>query len=319
MRFYDVQVSSPAGQALLRASSLDARGQNARGALQVELDIVTFSYALPMGGSYVRIWGIPLKVISQATNLNYASVIVRGGMSRGLPLANSAQQGVLAQGTILPAFGNWVGTEMTLDLVLAPPLSAVQSPTGALPNLVLDWPAGTRLGDALGNALRLAYPGLKVEVAVSDKLVANNDQPASYANLEQLASFVLQRSRAILNQPSYPGVGITVSGGTVRAYDGTVGGEVKQINFQDLIGQPTWIGPLQLQFKCPMRGDLAVGQLVKMPPTLTTQTAQSALVERSRSVFQGSFLVQQVRHTGSFRQPDAGAWATTVDAVSLAA
>lgn len=319
MRYYKVLVTSDNGQQLLLASSLDDAGRNAPGALQIELDIVAFNYATPMGGSYVRLWGVPLKVISQATNLNYAGIQVFGGMSKGLPLANPAQQGLLAKGTIFPAFGNWVGLEQTLDLVLAPPLTATQSKTGAPPNLVLNWTAGTKLSDALATALKAAYPTLKSTINISPNLVAPADQPATYDNLEQLSSFVKQRSQSIMNSPTYPGVNLTVSGDQITAYDGTnsASAAVKNIEFNDLIGQPTWMGQFSLQFKCPMRGDLTVGQVIKMPPTITTQTAQASLLPRNNAAFQGKFLVQQIRHTGSLRQADATAWVTTVDAVQL--
>jgi hypothetical protein len=38
---------------------------------------------------------------------------------------------------------------------------------------------------------------------------------------------------------------------------------------------------------------------------------------RNSSVFQGNFQVTQVRHVGNYRQPDASAWATTIDAAPV--
>lgn len=320
MRFYEIIVSNPSGGAqLLRATSLGASGRSVPGALQVELDIVSFNYAVPLGGSYVKIWGVPLKVVSQATNLNYANISVRGGMSKGLPLANPAQQGLLARGTVLPAFGNWIGLEQTIDLVLAPPLSAVQDKDGKPPNLVLNWTSGAKMSDALRTALATAYPGFGLSINLDPNLVASADQGGFYPSLEALSTFLRQRSRSIINRPSYPGVGVAVVGDQIVASDGSPvsGSSAKQILFSDLIGQPTWMTAFTLQFKCPMRGDLAVFQRIKMPATPTAQTAAAALIPRNRSAFQGEFLVTQVRHTGNFRQADAYAWVTTVDALQL--
>jgi hypothetical protein len=42
---------------------------------------------------------------------------VFGGMSKGLPLANAVQSGLLMDGTIQQAWGNWQGTEQNINFV----------------------------------------------------------------------------------------------------------------------------------------------------------------------------------------------------------
>ena len=94
-------------------------GQNDPGALQVLIDIPIASLASPaFSGAAVKIYGIPLSMISQANNLRFKNIKVYGGFKAGLPLAKPAQSGLLVQGYIFQSFGNWKGTEQSLDLVI---------------------------------------------------------------------------------------------------------------------------------------------------------------------------------------------------------
>src|ERR1039457_22037 len=69
---------------------------NNPGALNIEFDIPVVGYALPQGNSWIRISGVGLRTIGQASNLNadYASgqlpanFVLSAGMIKGLPLAN---------------------------------------------------------------------------------------------------------------------------------------------------------------------------------------------------------------------------------------
>lgn len=71
-------------------------------------------------GAFVKVWGIPLSMISQAKNLAFKKIKVYGGFQRALPLANPKQAALLVQGYISQAFGNWQGTDMSLDLIVSP-------------------------------------------------------------------------------------------------------------------------------------------------------------------------------------------------------
>jgi hypothetical protein len=44
---------------------------------------------------------------------------------------------------------------------------------------------------------------------------------------------------------------------------------------------------------------------------------QSGALARQRSAFQGKFLVTQLRHVGRYRSPDAAAWITIINAVTI--
>ena len=79
---------------------------------------------------------------------------------------------------------------------------------------------------------------------------------------------------------------ITLQEKAFNVYDGSAQATPTLIDFNDLIGQPTWIGPGQMQFNCVMRADLTVGAYVKMPPAqvaVTTAAAASPCGTRWRS------------------------------------
>ena len=107
MRFYRIEIDG--GSTVFTSY---ANGQNIQGALQVELDIpVAAMHSPDNAGAFVKIWGVPLSMISQANNLNFKGIKVYGGFQKGLPLANPKQSGFLVRGFISQSFGNWQGTD----------------------------------------------------------------------------------------------------------------------------------------------------------------------------------------------------------------
>jgi hypothetical protein len=64
---------------------------------------------------------------------------------------------------------------------------------------------------------------------------------------------------------SYPGVSISALGNTLYIYDGTAPSDAIALQFQDLIGQPTWISAAQVSFKTVLRSDITIGANVKFP------------------------------------------------------
>lgn len=305
-------------------------GKTLPAAWNVEFDIPVGPAASPMGGALVRIWGISIAEISQAADLVNKKIKVFGGMQRGLPLANPAQAGLLVQGFVFQAYGNWIGTDMTLDLIVQPgdpPGKAAAGGgmtgggTGSYDqpiNIVINWKKGTTLGSAIQTALKTAFPGVTTKVSASDKIVRPNDEVAYFQTLTQLGQWAKQMSKSIVKDANYNGLEILIAGNELSVYDGsgTSSAAPRQIQFVDLIGQPTWIEAPSIQVKCVMRADIKVGDLIKLPQTSVINSAQalSSLLPNQRVTFQGDFMVQQVRHMGSFRQPDANSWATIINA-----
>jgi hypothetical protein len=152
-------------------------------------------------------------------------------------------------------------------------------------------------------------------------LVRSNDEVGVYSTPEQLAGWVKQASRAIIGG-NYRGVDIDFDGVDINVFDGTATKAAKQIEARDLVGQPTWIGFQQMSFKCPMRGDLRIGDTVKMPNgALFTSTVVDFLdprsIESNKITFTGNASIYSIHHYGNSRQADASSWTTVVEAYTL--
>lgn len=277
--------------------------------------------ATPQGAGNIRVWGISLQEIAQANNLKNKNIKVYGGMQKGLPLANPQQSGLLAQGYIQQAFGNWIGTDMTLDIVVLPGSGSSSNPGGvgtlaAPKNIVLNWKAGASFSSAVQSALQTAFPGYTVNINVNSGIVRPNDEVGYFPTLEQFSQYAKQTSQDIIKTSGYAGVGIVLAQSTITVSDGSSSANTTptQIAFQDLIGQPTWIEAPNIQIKTVMRADLAVGGMITLPPTLITNTAQAASsLLNQQAAFQGGFTVVSERHVGDFRNPSADAWVTVIE------
>lgn len=326
MRYYNIAITNSSGQPVLPQSlgglpisSLLPNGQYNPGALQVELDIPVTAYHQPSGQGFVRIWGIGLQQIGAAFDLNGCAISVSGGMSKGLPLATAAapEAGLLAQGKIFQAFGNWIGTEQTIDLIFIADTGTVEDQR----NIVLNWQAGTPLATALQQTLSAAFPGMPINIAISNNLILPYAESSYHFSLQELAYLVNRMSKVIDPSDDYPGVQIAINGGTIDVWDGTQPptAPVKAIAFQSMIGQPTWIAPLTIQVKLMMRGDLDLFQTVSLPPSLVTTQASALTRFQDQTSFSGNFQIQAIRHVGNSRQPDAASWVTVVNMIQAPA
>lgn len=333
MRYYSIQID---GQEIWTSY---VNGQTIAGAPLVEFDIPVTTAGTPDGdtGAMVKVWGVSLADINQAKNLALKSIKVYGGFQKGLPLANPQQNGLLVEGYIWQCYGTWVGTEQSITFIIktgeAPKPSTFYKPL----NLVLNANKGDTMATAIKNALATAFPNLTAQINISPKLVFQA-QEQHYANtISDFASYVRNRSIALMNDTSYQGVSILPQASNFIVFDGPVAGSSNSslsssgsplatndasgntsafaINFSEFIGQPTWIDVGTIQFKCPMRADIKVGNNVKMPKALVINTgqAQTALVNQV-ATFQGTFQVQVVRHVGNSRAPSADAWVTIFNA-----
>jgi hypothetical protein len=312
MRFYDIQIGGD--YPIQYTSFVNGVGPDP-GALKVELDIPVAPFATPFGNPWVRIWGISIQQISQAAQLDGAPISVYGGMSPGLPLAQAAfndhQQGLLAKGTIFQAYGNWIGTNQTLDLILL----ANSNQVNAL-NIVLNWKKGAALGPAIQNCLQTALPNTPINMAISPNLVLSRDDVGPYTSFEALGQHIKSVTQPILGG-SYPGVDISLRNGQFYVYDGTYPAgapTAKAINFYDLIGQPTWIEFPTIQFSTVMRADLSVGSIITLPPGQFTTTTASQSQFRQKTAQQGKFQIVAVHHVGNSRAPGASNWITVFNA-----
>lgn len=346
MRYYDIQIRQPGSNQLVRPASLAKlnlpssftsviNGQNIPGALKVELNLLSFNAHAFEGGSYVRIWGVGLSELVQSFNLNGYPIIVKGGMSKGLPLANPAQAGILASGKIFQAYGNWIGTDQTLELQLLPDTGTTNAPK----NYSCIWPANTPLSQAIETTLAAALPNVPNRIIkISPDLKMAGPSWGTWGTLEEFSQAILKMSllpqfkglKPIGGGP-YPGVKILPpKDNTILVYDGTVDytqnsfSNPVKIDFNDLIGQPTWLEASVINFKTVMRADISVGDYIDLPAGLAPPyvlTAPAAATPgasaRDRLTFTGTFKVNRMQHFGDSRQPDAASWCSVFNAAFI--
>jgi hypothetical protein len=312
-RFYSVVVTPPIGSSPTWTSY--PKGINDPGALNVEFDILASFYGLPdgdMGSSTITVHGIPLSDLQAAPNFYQANIAINGGMKAGLPLASLQQAGLLLQGMIFQSFANWNGTEMNLSFVVAPSGNTLKTPG----NFSFHWMKGQPLAAALQTTLQTVYPKPYVVQMNIGSNYATKGAANTSKTLAEFAQYIYSLTGNAVN--------ISLLGNVVIVTDGTTAPiKVKTLAFTDLIGQPKWVGPNQMQFTTVMRADIQVGSYVKMPPNLLNTpgivtTLQPAAYQQLnyRSSFQGNFWVTQVRHIGNFRDPDGSSWATIFQALA---
>lgn len=318
MRYYKIEI----GNRVWTSHPQGPNGPADLGAAMVELDL----YVQPQGDattkSHLRIWGASIRDMGQANVWVGQPVKVSGGMGRGLPLANPAQSGLLIQGSIYQAYGNWVGTDQYLNFVLGPPdkSNLVQFETPS--DVSINWPEGGKMSDAIRQALTTAFPSYTININIKDNLVQPGDKPGILSTIGQIAQWAKENSKSIIGQ-NYLGIQITFDGMTINVSDGSQQKSPKSIAFTDLIGQPTWVEPLKVSAAVVMRADIKQADLVTLPPTAVT-TAQAGAprigdsLTKQSSIFQGTFFVNSVHHVGSSRSPDGRYWATMLELSSQA-
>ncbi|MDR6389236.1 hypothetical protein [Paraburkholderia phenoliruptrix] len=282
--------------------------------LNIEYDALVGPYGTPSGASTVTVYGIPLQDLTQAQQFAGMTLELKAGMRAGLPLVNPAQAGTILKGSIFQSFGNWEGVDQTLDFVVIPGTYTVDNPG----NILLDWTAGMSLADALRQTFSVAYPGFNVSINISDDLVQNHDEPHICGTLDQLAQVVGDITEGVFDNR----VTIGIQAGKIVVYDSTYKPSPIQLNFNDFVGQPTWIGINTIQTKMVARADLQMGAIVKMPQGLQNapgyiKTSTSAYPSsiKYQTTFQNDFIINELRQIGNFRSPDAAQWSTIANCV----
>lgn len=330
-------------------------GSTNMSAQMVEMDVPVTFFHQPGQNAYIKIHGVGIAELGQAADLQGMNIALYGGMAAGLPLANPNESGLLVNAMILQSFGIWLGHEQSLNMYLtfqgSSPTSnqttANPSSTSSIPvpttnanpaNLVFQWQPGQSLLVPVVNTLQVAYPKYSIQGSVHSGLVWSGATATGYfSTLEQFSAYLYQKSLSIISgyapenplpqafPSNYAGVCVTLQNNTITIQDGTTQTTPKQIQFIDLIGQPTWGQRYQVQVTCVMRGDINCGDYVTLPPSpgITALGSQSQYFNPSggniyatakdSSIFSGTFQVIAVRHVGNNRDPNAQAWVTTLD------
>lgn len=341
MRFYDITITDPTNADKKQIYTSWLNGRNDPGALNVVFDVPVTALAIPLGAAMIEIWGIPIKNISNANNLNNKLISVQAGFKPGLPLATQAsekQSGPIINGYILQAYGNWIGTNMTMNLVISPgspptqtrtATTAAQQPAAATNNTApplgsptapidfhFNMPVGMSMRVAIENTLAAALPNFTREIRIST-ILSSGPRNFVSRSFSEFAQTIKTLSKQLVTTENYPGVNMTITPNNgVLVYDGTTTIKRVDISYLDLIGQPTWIQPNTIQFKCPMRADLQVGFEITLPKGrfygIQPGDPTVPIPYRFQSTQQGTFNIIELRHVGNFRQPDANSWVTVV-------
>jgi hypothetical protein len=315
VRYYSISVFPQATNSTpSKTWSSYPNGKIDPGALQVEFDILGSFLGIPggdVGACSVTIHGIPLSDLRQAQNYYGSTISVRGGFQKGLPLANPSQAGLLVQGKVWQSFSNWIGDDMSLTFVLVPSVAILDNPG----NFSFTWAKGQPISAAIQTTLQTVYPSPPYKINMA---IGNYSTPQAIPNhcstLTEFSQFIYSQTKGLVNIFMWDGVNVWV-------VDGSVTPKPKSLNFTDLIGQPKWVGFNIMQFMTPMRADIQINTMIKMPqglpnaPGTVTTTAVSAPSQaKYQSAFQGTFTVQSVRHVGNFRDPDGASWASIFEA-----
>ena len=338
MRFYDIQIFNAADAsgnpgALYRRYSSLKNGVYNPGSLMVEFDLLRFGESTPQGQSSITVWGISPQEMQQARQDMFGkSIKMWVGMSKGLPLANPAQSGLVLDGTIWQVLGNWQGTELRMDLIVTAGAVSSVNPAPLAPiNLTVPWNKGIKLSVALTQCFQNMGGGYRFSISVSDRLINNFDSNMFCGSLTELATRLKSLSKGIIRDANYSGVEITmVNGKEIRVFDNDFDNHQDkdskksasyrsknpvQIDFKDLVGQPTWVQFGTVSIPCVMRSDIQVGDYIRMPKKLRPMIQASSYSQfRDDSAFTGDFLVSSVRLLGNSRQPDANSWVTVLEA-----
>lgn len=290
--------------------------------LHVEFDFEVTGLDVVRSGTMLAIYGLPIDMLKQSVNLAGCLVRMKAGFVPGLPLANKDQQGEIIYGEVYLAYANWIGTNQTLNLVINP---TVRKTDDGKPFFIKgDGRTGEKVGDVISRALQKAFPNKLIDCTVSDSLVLPEPWNGTYEDIGSLAMVLRSASIAMMRDEKYSGIAISILSDRIRIYDNVSAkwGEPKTIHAHELIGQPTWIAPFTVSFKCPLRGDIRCGDVVKLPEGLYSgaasivmaNTTAPSVISKNSTTFTGKFLVKSVRHIGAYLTADGDAWVTVFEA-----
>jgi len=310
MRYYLIIITNPTtGKELIRFTTQNIDGSNNLSALQIEFDLLVYQLNDRAGGSTLKINGIGINQIGQSSQYNGMFIQIYLGMSKGLPLSNPKQAGLVLEGTIQRCYGNWMGTQQDINFIIVPPSGTQQAPR----NLILNWNKGQELATVIKNTLNIAFPDYTVNIQIKNNLVLSNDEKGYFQTTTQFAKYIKEVSQHIVKDATYQGVCMTIGNKLFNVFDGTSEKTPLAIDFNDMIGQPVWSSLNQIQFRTVLRADINVGDYVQLPKSIATNTPQSFSEYRDQSVFQGVFQIFSMRHVGNSRGLSGSDWITIFD------
>ena len=235
-------------------------------------------------------------------------------------------------------------------------------------NLIHNMMPGMPLDSVLQQTLNAAFPNAKIVSLIRAGLSLNYQDSGFYQTLAQYSGYINALSKSIVTGgngsigqlaglvggavggdvgqaiTSVGGaVGKIVGGGSANDYkgisiyavkdklilhDGTKAMGTVTLDFDDLIGQPTWVSPGKINFMTPMRHDIYPTMDVTLPDdtlqfvspdpvnTYNGKDQKGYLARSLATTFQGSFHVSDVQVIGDSRHPAGESWALSVNALT---
>lgn len=331
MRYYDLTIEGrnvEGGKVHFTSHPNGINNPPDPGALDIEFDIQVFQLGTPggAGSDYISIRGVPLNYLSQSVrwgnislNSPGATVTLLGGMGKGLPLAKPKQAGLLLSGEVWQSFGNWIGLNQGLTIIPygCQNLSSIKSG-----NFSFNLPANESLQTGLSRLFSSILPKVKIKFMLSETITFPQTLTHVCDNLQSFSEWLANATFGWGGK--IPGIGIYVVGGQIVVWDGLSKSSPKQLDFDDLIGQPTWFAQDQLMVTTVMRSDISIGDIIKMPVNdsnnagfVNTSFTSYPSQENYKLTFQGEFQVVGVRHIGSFRSIDGAQWQTNFQCAAI--
>lgn len=300
---------------------------------------------------HITLHNVPKEMLGKARDFNSLNVNLYAGFKSGLPLANPDQAGLIVSGTVQGCFGNWAGTNLTMDFLVNPlqysgspylNLSAQVYSTTAQPyTFKWDPNAGNTFIQALtqffsnnfgytcqgtldaNNEWNLnQMPPFKIIFTTFDRFCKELQTVTQSQNAPNKEAPDNKANKSLVgNFQPYFGVLLSMSmtSGTIYAWDGTAPATSElSLKVQEFIGQPTWISASGvIQSMHPMRSDIHVTQSIAYPKNISIIVPAQFTTASQYAYFNGENLelyVQKVRHVGRYRDPNPNAWVTYIDA-----
>ena len=329
MHYYNIVITPANGGTPFQFSSLkdSANGSTAYvggfngAALELDVDLFLAFETDPASLPYVRLKGVIYSDLDIASNFTNAGIVISLGMSIGLPLSNPQQAGQVFSGSILTAFSNKQGNEISLDLICVNGVFNPRSPG----NFTFAWLKGESMELLVRRTLNTAFQdeailgAVDIQGSYSSNLIFTESNSGYYYSLSSFAKWVTDTSIAIIKNPNYTGakIGHTSSGVFILSDGSATPTTAITIQPTDIVGNLTWIDPITIQAKLVMRADIHLNDYVTFPANFPTfNTAGSGSLSRNLFTFSGTWLVTKIRFVGNSRHTDAESWVTIIDCIN---
>ncbi len=319
MRYYDLTLKDPSSGKTYSWTSGSGADYDA-GALNIYFDAFVVGIYPSAGASIVGIEGINLKYLEQPLQFQGFDLSLKAGMVGGLPIS-AAQPipGTILKGLVYGSYGNWIAERLAIEFVVTATNFEPDNPG----NFTFVWPKGTQLSDALQQTLQTAFPGAPIKMNIGN-YVWPHTEVAKWGTTFGLGRFIYQLTSAI-NKGGYA-VRIYLRNGTIFVTDfsNAKNQNAIQLQYYDLIGQPTWIEAGVLSVPVVLRADIQVGDIVSMPAQDTGQPGFASVLASVDNAlynlpltFKGKFIVRAVRQIGQFRGQSGEDWMSVLECVAL--